>query len=279
MLLPPLRPPQESKHIIAFLKKTTKLSKHSKLIIALSGGLDSATTLALATQAIGPANVYVLKLPYNLTHPELLEHANSAIKQCKIPKKNVLELDIAPAVDKIWGSILITLSKSQTGNSKDLNQIRLGNVMARVRMIYLYDTAKTIKALVCGTENRSEQLLGYFTRFGDEASDLEPLKHLYKTQVKQLATYLKVPQAIIDQPPTAGLWQDQTDEVELGFPYEIADQVLYLYFDKKMSSKAIVKKLSSQDKTKPEKHWRALVTTVLDRVNAASFKHNLPYTI
>ena len=85
-----------------------------------------------------------------------------------------------------------------------------------------------------GTENRSEDLLGYYTRFGDQASDLEPLQHLYKTQVRQLAQYLKLPAAIIDQTPTAGLWPDQTDETELGFSYDIADQVLYLTFDQKM---------------------------------------------
>ena len=271
MLLPAIRPQSETKHICSFLTKTLKQAQHQKVVVALSGGIDSSTSLALSALALGNENVYVLKLPYNQTHPELLEYAALAIKAYKIPKKNVMELDIAPAVDKIWGSILITLSKSQSGNAKDLNQIRLGNVMARVRMVYLYDTAKANKALVVGTENRSEELLGYFTRFGDEASDIEPIKHLYKTQIKELATYLKVPQPIIDQAPTAGLWQNQTDEAELGFSYEIADQILYLSFEQKKSPAQITKLLGKQ--------WHKTVTLVLDRVNSSLFKHHLPYTI
>ncbi|MBI2190192.1 MAG: NAD(+) synthase, partial [Candidatus Levybacteria bacterium] len=113
------------------------------------------------------------------------------------------------------------------------DSIRLGNIMARVRMILLYDLAKKHQALVCGTENRSEYHLGYFTRFGDEASDFEPIRHLYKTQVYQLASYLGVPKTVIDKKPTAGLWAEQTDEGEFGFSYKEADPVLYLYFDKK----------------------------------------------
>jgi NAD+ synthase len=106
-------------------------------------------------------------------------------------------------------------------------------------MMLLYDTAKSKKALVCGTENRSEHLLGYYTRFGDEASDLEPIKHLYKTQIYQLADFLKIPQQIIDKKPSAGLWPGQTDSDELGFTYEEADPVLHLYFDKNKSLKEI----------------------------------------
>ena len=279
MLLPSLSPAPQSKRITVFLKKTLKQAKHTKAIIALSGGIDSATSLALAVQALGSDNVYALKLPYGQSHPQLLEQANLVIKHYKIPKKNALEVNIAPGVDKLWETILVYLSKTQTGNARDLNQIRLGNVMARIRMIYLYDTAKTVKALVIGTENRSEHLLGYFTRFGDTASDIEPIRHLYKTQLKQLAAHLKVPPVIIDQAPTAGLWVDQTDEIELGFSYEVADQILYLHFDQKMSPKDIVKRLVSEDKTKPERSWHKTTTLVLDRVNQSLFKHQLPHTL
>jgi NAD+ synthase len=113
--------------------------------------------------------------------------------------------------------------------------------MARIRMIILFDLAKKNHALVCGTENRSENLLGYFTRFGDQASDLEPIGHLYKTQVYELAEYLKVPKDIIEQKPTAGLWKNQTDEKEFGFSYKEADPVLHHYFDKKMGVDRIKK--------------------------------------
>src|SRR5258708_26883046 len=110
-----------------------------------------------------------------------------------------------------------------------------------MRMIILYDLAKKYKALVCGTENKSENLLGYFTRFGDQASDIEPIEHLYKTQVYQLAKYLNLPDAIITQQPSAGLWQGQTDEGQFGFTYEEADQVLFLHFEKKLVVEIIEK--------------------------------------
>lgn len=122
-----------------------------------------------------------------------------------------------------------------------LRRLRAGNIMARVRMIILFDLAKKHNALVCGTENKTEYLLGYFTRFGDEASDIEPIKHLYKTQVYQLAKHLGVPDQIINRRPTAGLWSSQTDEGEFGFSYEEADNVLYLYSDKKISTEKIIK--------------------------------------
>jgi len=103
------------------------------------------------------------------------------------------------------------------------DKVRLGNILARVRMICLFDLAKKLGALVVGTENKSEKMLGYFTRFGDEASDLEPIVHLYKTEVIKLAKELGVPAAIIKAAPTAGLWPGQTDEAELGMTYAEID--------------------------------------------------------
>ena len=107
--------------------------------------------------------------------------------------------------------------------------------MARVRMIAVFDLAKQLDALVCGTENKSEKYLGYFTRFGDEASDIEPIQHLYKTQVKVLARQLQLPPVFLQKAPSAGLWADQTDEKELGFSYEQADQVLVELIDGEQS--------------------------------------------
>ena len=137
--------------------------------------------------------------------------------------------------------------------------------MARVRMIILFDLAKQIGGLVCGTENKSEKLLGYFTRFGDAASDLEPISHLYKTQVYQLAKYLKIPGQIINQSPTAGLWDGQTDEGEFGFTYREADQVLHLYFDQKKSLNEI-KKLGFKNTDK-----------IIKRLLNYQFKLKTPY--
>jgi NAD+ synthase len=137
-------------------------------------------------------------------------------------------------------------------------KLRLGNIMARVRMIVLYDLAKKHQGLVCGTENKSEFLLGYFTRFGDEASDFEPIRHLYKTQILELAKHLNLPQKIISQTPTAGLWSSQTDEKEFGFTYQEADKVLDLYLNHKKTISPNAQK-------------------ILSRVNKNSFKHHLPY--
>lgn len=134
-------------------------------------------------------------------------------------------------------------------------------------MIYLYDLSKKQRALVVGTENRSEHLLGYFTRFGDEASDIEPIRCLYKTQIYQLANYLKVPEYFINQPPTAGLWRNQTDEEEFGFSYQEADPVLYLYFDKNLSVEKI--------KELGYKNARKIIDFALNN----RYKHLVPYSL
>src|SRR3989344_194942 len=160
-LLPPIRPAAEHKKIISFIKSTVKNAKYSKLILAASGGVDSSVSLALATQAVGAANIVVLKLPY---HKQLLpgKYVDLMGKHLKIPKRNIYDANIAHGVERIWKSILIRLSRSQTGQSKLTNQIRLGNIMARVRMVYLFDMAKARNCLVIGTENKSEHMLGYY---------------------------------------------------------------------------------------------------------------------
>ena len=138
--------------------------------------------------------------------------------------------------------------------------------MARIRMIFLYDLAKKHNALVCGTENKSEFYLGYFTRFGDEASDFEPIRHLYKTQIYQLADYLNLPKKIVSQSPTAGLWIGQTDEKDFGFSYQEADMVLNLYLDQKKSLEEITSKNFPHGKK------------IIARVSKNSFKHLSPYS-
>lgn len=201
--------------IIEFIKTTFKQQQFTKAIVAVSGGVDSATSLTLAVKALGPDNVYSLQLPYK--KHQSLELADLAIKTAGIPKNQQLVINIGRIVDKLAVKL----------NAKK-DRVRLGNIMARVRMICLFDQAKKLKALVVGTENKSEHELGYFTRFGDEAADIEPIIHLYKTQVYKLAKELEVPEAIIKAPPTAGLWPGQTDEAELGQTYEQIDAKLKL---------------------------------------------------
>lgn len=249
---------KEAKRIIDFLKKTFQMQKITKAVIGVSGGIDSTTSLFLLSRAlpkssITPIFLYYFK-PQNKQIPSIVQYTG-------IPDINLKMVSIKKTVDTISNDLQITNNQSPT------NQIRLGNIAARVRMIFLYDFAKRENALVVGTENKSEHYLAYFTRFGDEASDIEPIRHLYKTQVYELAKYLGVPQTIIEQKPTAGLWHGQTDEGEFGFTYKEADEVLYLHFEKKISADELARRGLANAKK------------ILDFVKRNSFKHHTPYTV
>lgn len=239
---------EETKKIIAFIKKTLKKQGFKKVVIGLSGGLDSTTVYYLLKQAVGQDNIITVNFPYLQT---------SRLKS-KLPFNKIFPVN--QVVEKLTDMLDI-----KKGDIK--NNIRIGNIVARIRMTVLFDLAKKNQALVCGTENRSEKLLGYYTRFGDQASDLEPISHLYKTQVTQLAWYLKVPEEIIAQRPTAGLWSGQTDEDELGFSYEEADEVLCLYCDKKMTDEQIIKLGFNKAKK------------IINRYKQNLFKKQVPYHI
>jgi NAD+ synthase len=225
--------------------------------IGLSGGIDSAVSFALARRSISPKNIFVAHLYYFKSQINFLK---PLLRKVNIPQKNIYNISIKDAVDKFQKELGLTT------NSRDY-RVRLGNIMARARMIMLCDLAKKHDALVCGTENKSEFYLGYYTRFGDEASDFEPIRHLYKTQIYQLAKNLNIPKKIIDLPPSAGLWTGQTDETELGFSYQEADRVLSLYLDQKKSLPEIIKMGFPNAKK------------IIYRVNKNSFKHSSPYII
>ncbi len=245
-------PGKTSKQIIEFITEQTEKAGFKKVIVALSGGVDSSVVVTLAVKALAPENVYVSLLPYKNLNEN--QDAQLVISKLNIPQENVSEIEISEIVSEF----LKKLPKT--------DKLRTANIMARTRMIFLYDLAKKYHVLVCGTENKSEYLLGYFTRFGDEASDLEPIRGLYKTQVLKLAKYLGVPKEIIEKQPTAGLWPGQTDEKELGFSYQEADQVLYLYFDKKYSWEKIISLgLNGQ-----------LIDKVKNQVEKNKFKHEVP---
>lgn len=248
---------QTAEEIIAFIKETVAKAGFSKVVIGLSGGIDSAVSCTLAVRALSAVNVCPCLFPYETLNKEGQEDAQSIIDMLTIPRESVITIDIKPFVDPI----------ADTDSSMD--DLRCGNVMVRMRMLLLFDQAKKRNSLVLGTENKTEHLLGYYTRFGDEASDIEPIIHLYKTQIRQLADYLKLPPKIIDKPPTAGMWKGQTDEDEFGFTYEDADKILYLFVDKKIPKGAIIAMGFS-----PE-----LVSKVLTRMEKNCFKHELPYHI
>jgi len=258
-----INPQKETKKIINFFKKTLKKTGLNRLIIPLSGGVDSSTTAYLAAKALPPKDILIIHLPYQGITKDT--DYQLIAKNLKIPKKNIFIINIKPVVDLLWQKTNHPLTPSRY----PLKQIRLGNIMARVRMIILYDLAKANKALVAGAENKSEHLLGYYTLHGDNASDLEPTIHLYKTQTIQLAKYLGVPQKIIAKPPSAGLWKNQTDEKELGFSYSQADPILYFYFDKKYEPKKIIQIGYS----------KTLVDRVITQARCTAFKKTLPYKI
>jgi NAD+ synthase len=189
-----------------------------RAIIGLSGGIDSALSCFLAAEALGPQNVLAVRMPYRTSSSDSLEHAQRVIDQLGVQSQTVA---ITEMVDPLFDKF------------PEADEVRRGNVMARARMIILYDQSEAFKGLVVGTGNKTEILLGYSTLYGDAACAINPIGDLYKTQVRQLARALGVPDVIIDKPPSADLWVGQTDEGELGFTYAELDKLLYLLVDQR----------------------------------------------
>jgi NAD+ synthase len=248
-----INPQLEISRITAFIKTVLKKTGKKNVVLAVSGGIDSATAGALLSRNLIPAQIHFIHLPYFSSNPDALTLA----AHLNIPKSHMHVTPIQSVVDAIISQQKIPA----------IDTLRRGNLMARVRMLHIYDLAKRLDALVCGTENKSEYHLGYFTRFGDEASDFEPIQHLYKTQVYHLAHALSVPETIQTAAPTAGLWHGQTDETELGFSYTEADQVMHLFIDKRVPLQKIPKKDYPNAKA------------IIAHMQANTFKHHVPYTI
>jgi len=177
----------------------------SKAVVGVSGGIDSAVIVAICAKALGPGNVHGLLLPYGDQH----DIDDSREVACKFGI-NFQVIDIKPMVDAF----------------PPVEAIRCGNLKARIRMITLYDKSMEIGGLVVGTSNLTELMLGYFTLHGDGACALEPIGHLWKTEVRQIAAELGVPEKIITKAPSAGLWHGQTDEEEIGCSYDTMDIIL-----------------------------------------------------
>jgi NAD+ synthase len=249
-------PAQTLNKLVNFIQATFVAQHKKTAVIAVSGGIDSALALTLLVKALGPENVYGLFLPFE---EQSTTDAQTIAQFVQLPTDHQVTQNIAPAVKIL--STQLAISEDQT--------VRKGNLMARTRMMIVYDFAKKLDALVCGTENKSEHFLGYFTRFGDAASDLEPISSLYKTQVRQLAGYLKLPEIFLSKAPSAGLWQDQTDEQEMGFSYEQADLVLEQLVDGHQSVENI-----QIDGVPPQ-----IIKKVVDQVEAMAFKLHVPYEV
>src|SRR5216684_6351440 len=206
--------------LIGFIQDEVRKVGFQRVVIGLSGGVDSSLAATLAARALGPSNVKGLLMPYRLSDPRSQSDAEAVVRQLGIEHELI---DISPQIDAYFARY------------PDAEPARRGNKMARERMTILYDRSWGWQALVLGTSNKTELLLGYGTIYGDMASAVNPIGDLYKTQVWQLADALGVPTAIVQKAPSADLWAGQTDETELGFSYREVDELLYLMVDQRYS--------------------------------------------
>lgn len=205
-----------------------ELGRHGfqKAIVGVSGGVDSSLACYLSAAALGPENVLAVRMPYSSSSEESMEHARLVIEDLSVQQ---LDVEITDMVDPLFQRF------------EGMDRVRRGNVMARARMIVLYDQSVDFGGLVIGTGNKTEVLLGYTTLYGDSACALNPNGDLYKTQIRQLARAIGVPEVIVEKPPSADLWVGQTDEGELGFTYEEVDRLLYLWVDERYTRDSCVK--------------------------------------
>jgi NAD+ synthase len=239
------------KILTEFIRSEITRAGFSRAVVNLSGGIDSAVSFALAVEALGPQNVLALRLPYKTSSADSLEHAQLLIDQFGCPS---VTIPITEMVDPL------------IERASEMSDMRKGNIMARTRMLIAYDQSEAFKGLVVGTGNKTEILLGYSTLYGDSACALNPIGDLYKTQVRQLAPALDIPEFIIAKPPSADLWTGQTDEVELGFTYVEVDKLLYLLVDQRYRPEECVE-AGFGDK---------FVRQVVERVRRSQFKRILP---
>ncbi|MBM4427393.1 MAG: NAD+ synthase [Chloroflexi bacterium] len=237
--------------LAGFIKSEITRVGMSRAVIGLSGGLDSALSCALAVEALGKGNVLAVRMPYKASSKDSLDHAQLLIDQLGVPSKTIEITDMVEPLFKL---------------DPDISNMRKGNIMARERMIVLFDQSEVFKGLVVGTSNKTEILLGYSTIYGDSASAMNPTGDLYKTQVRQLSRAMNIPAPIIDKPPSADLWADQTDEKELGFTYEEVDKLLYLLVDQRYSPQEAVEAGFDE----------AFVRTVTTRIRRNQFKRMQP---
>ena len=215
--------------ITEFIKQKVSEANTDGIVVGLSGGIDSTLSAYLACEALGKDKVFGIIMPSTTTPTDDKLHGIDIAQKLGIDYKEI-------AIDSILNEYL-----SMTQLEED--ELSIGNLKARIRMSIIYYYANAKNYLVSGTGNKSEILIGYFTKYGDGACDIEPIGDLYKNDVYELAKFINVPQEIIEKPPSAGLWNNQTDEEEIGMSYDLIDQILYLYTEKDMKNSEIAEKL------------------------------------
>ena len=267
--LPPFELPSElaidtdiARRVIGeFIRGQLEQAGFERAVLGLSGGIDSAVVAYLVAEAIGPERLLAVMMPYRTSSPASRADAESVIAALGCASDLV---DISPMVDGYFGSE--AAASASEAERLAATQLRRGNFAARMRMAVLYDHSVTWGGLVVGTGNKTETLIGYTTLFGDSASAFNPIGDLYKSQVRQLAVALGVPDPIVRKPPTADLWPGQTDEIEGGFSYPVLDRLLFWRVDKRRSLEEMA-----------ELGYEPAVVERVDRLVAGSeFKRQVP---
>lgn len=237
--------------LVRFIETEVKRAGFSRVVVGLSGGIDSALSTYLAVQALGSNGVCAYQMPYRTSNPDSSAHAQEMSEVLDISLDTV---DITPMADSFFAV------------KPNADEIRRGNVMARLRMITLFDAAMEKDALVLGTGNKTEILLGYTTIYGDNACSLNPIGDLYKTQVWAMSAHFDLPAEIIAKTPSADLWMGQTDEDELGISYETADEILYRLIDLRLSIEEVAAQGFDERK----------IQLAAERVKKYQFKRMMP---
>lgn len=239
------------KILTGFIKSEITRMGFTRALVGLSGGLDSALSCFLAAEALGPGNVLAIRMPYSGSSQASMDDAQKVIEATGVQSMTV---EITEMVDPLFARF------------PDITPLRKGNIMARQRMIVLYDQSVAFNGLVVGTGNKTEILLGYSTVYGDAACAINPMGDLYKTQARQLAKAIGVPREILEKAPTADLWEGQTDESELGYTYAEVDRLLYRLIDQRYTPAECIEDGFSE----------TFVNSVVDRVRRNQFKRMMP---
>jgi len=239
------------KLLVGFVRDEVRKVGLGKVVLGLSGGIDSALVAFIAAEALGHENVHLICMPYRTSNPESEAHARLVADSCGADFRLI---PITPMIDSYFQMF------------PEADNMRRGNKMARERMTILFDHSALLSALVLGTSNKTELLLGYGTLYGDMASALNPIGDLYKTQIWQLSAEMGIPREVIDKKPSADLWAGQTDEEELGFRYSEVDELLYNMVDRRLSDDELV----------ASGYEREFVDIIYRKVRDSHFKRRMP---